>query len=369
MNKTNKILAIITIFTLLLTTTACSFGPNNSTANAPSGNNPQTSGTATTADSAADKPSETGTDIPEEIRVGYWESPNGELLVKQTGTLEKKFPDTKVTWIEFQAGTDILTAIQGGSIDIATIGTPPGTLGVANGLPYKIFYLHDVIGESEGLIVKETSGISSVRDLKGKKIATVFGSTSHFSFINALRLQDVQESDLTVYDMKAPDIYAAWERGDIDGAYIFESTKSKLLADGGKQIISSGELAEQGALTGEFGIVHTDFYGKYPEIIKAYIDLLDEAVDKYKNDQENSAKLLSAGLGLTEEETLKAMNEILVLTKEEQKAPEYLGTTDNPGELADLLKSTADFLVTQGSLKEAPDTEVFKNAILAELYE
>lgn len=366
MKKIYKSLAVIAIITILLSTTACSTKKASET---DTGSKDTTGAPANTA-ASDNTASDTATaDIPKEIRIGYWESPNGELLVKQSGTLEKKYPNTKVTWVEFQAGTDILTAMQGGSIDIATIGTPPGTLGIANGLPYKIFYLHDVIGESEGLIVKDDSGISSVKDLTGKKIATVFGSTSHFSLINALRLENVKESDLTIYDMKAPDIYAAWERGDIDGAYIFESTKSKLLDNGGKEIISSGELAEKGALTGEFGIVHKDFYSKYPNVIKDYIDLLDESVGKYKNDQENSAKLMSAGLGLTEEETLKAMNEILVLSKEEQKDPKYIGTTANPGELAQLLKDTADFLVTQGSIKEAPDLKVFQDAILTELYD
>ena len=365
MKKMKKILAAVTALTLLLGTTACSSGK---TAVTGSDSNTGTK-TQTESEENSNGGQSAAADIPKEIRIGYWESPNGELLVKQLGTLEKKYPDTKVSWVEFQAGTDILTAIQGGSIDIATIGTPPGTLGIANGLPYKIFYLHDVIGESEGLIVKESSNISSVKDLTGKKIATVFGSTSHFSLINALRLENVKESDLTVYDMKAPDIYAAWERGDIDGAYIFESTKSKLLANGGKQIISSGELAEKGALTGEFGIVHKDFYAKYPGVIKDYVNILDEAVDKYKNDQEASAKLMSAGLGLTEEETLKAMNEILVITKAEQSDPKYLGTTANPGELAKLLKSTADFLLSQGSIKEAPDEKLFQDAILTEIYD
>ena len=37
--------------------------------------------------------------LPSEIRIGYWESPNAELLVKETGTLEKLHPDIKVTWI------------------------------------------------------------------------------------------------------------------------------------------------------------------------------------------------------------------------------------------------------------------------------
>jgi len=107
--------------------------------------------------------------VPKEIRIGYWASPNSEIIVKQTGSLQASYPDVKVTWIEFTSGADILTAIQSDSIDMATIGTPPGTTGIANGYNFHVYYIEDIIGESEGLIVRNDSGISSLKELKGKK--------------------------------------------------------------------------------------------------------------------------------------------------------------------------------------------------------
>lgn len=108
-----------------------------------------------------------GDALPKEIRIGYWATPNAELLVKETGALEELYPDVEVTWIEFTSGADILTAMQAGSIDFSTIGTPPGTTGIANDYPFSVYYLEDIIGEMEGLIVKEDSGINSLADLKG----------------------------------------------------------------------------------------------------------------------------------------------------------------------------------------------------------
>lgn len=193
-----------------------------------------------------------GDALPKEIRIGYWATPNAELLVKETGALEELYPDVEVTWTEFTSGADILTAMQAGSIDFSTIGTPPGTTGIANDYPFSVYYLEDIIGEMEGLIVKEDSGINSLADLKGKTIATSFSTTSHFSLLNALDQAGVNPSDVTIMDMDASNIYAAWERGDIDGAYIWESVKSQILNSGGKQIISSAEVAEKSAATCEF---------------------------------------------------------------------------------------------------------------------
>lgn len=306
--------------------------------------------------------------LPEEIKIGYMVSPNGELLAKATNAVEKKFPDVKISWIKFDSGRDIITAIAAGSLDLGTIGTPPAALGIANGLHYNVYYLHDIIGDSEGLVVKGTSGIKSINDLKGKKIATTFSSTSHFSLLNALKLNGINESDLTLLDMQMPDIYAAWQRGDIDGAYVWETTKSKLIADNGKTIVTSGDLATQGVITGELGIVHNDFSSKYPNVLKEYISVLDDSVHQYKENQKESATALSKELGLSEEETLKAMNEIIVLDAKDQVNEKYLGTTDKPGEFGKLLKETGDYLVTQKAIKSAPDLAAYQKSILNSLY-
>ena len=302
--------------------------------------------------------------LPKKITLGYWESPNGELLAKETGALEAAYPDVDIEWVEFQSGTDILTAVQSGSIDFATIGTPPVALGIANDYPFKIFYLHDVIGESEGLIVKADSGIETLEDLKGKTIAVPFGTTSHFAFLNVLKANEIDTKDLTILDMTASDLYAAWQRGDIDGAYIWESVKSQLIDSDGVQLVSSADAAEVGGLTAEVGIVSNSFYENYPDVVKNYIDILDDSVKSYRENQEEAAELMAGGLALSVEDTTVAMNEIIVKDKSEQK--DYFGES---GELEQTLKDTVDFLIDQGSITVEVPEEKITNAILSKLYE
>ncbi len=350
-----RLSASLLALTLGLAVTGCgSASPSSSKVDTSA--NEETSGTTEKKDEEQS--------LPDKITLGYWESPNGELLAKEKGELEKLYPDIKIEWVEFQSGTDILTAMQSGSLDFATIGTPPVTMGIVNNYPFKVFYLHDIIGESEGLIAKKDSGITSVEDIKGKTIAVPFGTTSHFAFQNVLKHYNIETTDFTLLDMKGPDIFAAWQRGDIDGAYIWESIKSQLIEDDGTQIISSAEAAEIGGLTAEVGIVHNDFYAKYPEIVKAYIDVIDSSVKEYREDPDGSAKLMAAGLGLSEEDTKIAMNEIIVKDKSEQA--EYF---KDGGELQTTLKETGDFLFEQKSLSNQPDQSVINAAILTELYE
>ncbi|MGG1314515.1 MULTISPECIES: aliphatic sulfonate ABC transporter substrate-binding protein [Cohnella] len=306
--------------------------------------------------------------LPKEIRIGYQVSPNGELMAKALGLAEKKFPGVKISWLKFDSGRDVNTAIASGSIDFGLVGTPPGASGIAQGLPYQIYYIHDVIGESEALVVQQKSGIQSLQDLKGKTIATTFGSTSHFSLLSALKQENIDPSTIKIIDMQAPDLPAAWQRGDIDGAYTWQPVQSKLLAAGGKVIVTSKEVAEKGALTGEFGVVRSDFIADYPNVVKQYIEVLDEGTKYYRDHPKEASEALSKELGLTPEETLKAMNEITVLDASQQTDAKYMGTPEQPGAFGSLLKATADFLVEQKSIKSAPDVDVFQKAIRSDLY-
>jgi taurine transport system substrate-binding protein len=307
--------------------------------------------------------------LPQEIRIGYQVSPNGELLTKALGLAEKKFQGVKVSWIKFDSGRDVNTAIASGAIDFGLIGTPPGAAGIARGLSYQVYYLHDVIGESEALLVKKDAGINTLADLKGKKIATAFGSTSHFSLLSALKLQGINASEVTILDMQMPDLLAAWSRNDIVGGYVWQPTQSQLLLNGGKILVTSKELAEKGALTGEFGIVYKDFVNKYPQVVKDYIAVLDEAVHFYRDHPQEAAQALSKELGLSPEDSLKAMNEIIVLDATQQTDSKYLGTSEHPGDFAKLLKGTGDFLVTQKAITTSPDLAVYQQAIRTDLYE
>lgn len=356
--KLSRLLALSLMTVLLLAVAAC--GAKNETSDV-SGNPGQASSAAAPSTKAAPE-------LPKEIRIGYQVSPNGELMAKALGLAEKKFPGVKISWLKFDSGRDVNTAIASGSIDFGLVGTPPGASGIAQGLPDQIYYIHDVIGDSEALVVQSKSGIASLQDLKGKTIATTFGSTSHFSLLSALKQANIDPSTIKIIDMQAPDLAAAWQRGDIDGAYTWQPVQSKLLAAGGKVIITSKEVADKGALTGEFGVVHNDFLAKYPNVVKQYIEVLDEGTKYYRDHPKEASEALSKELGLTPEETLKAMNEITVLDASQQSDEKYMGTPDKPGAFGALLKATAYFLVEQQSIKSAPDVSVFQKAIRNDLY-
>ena len=314
-----------------------------------------------TGSSSSPSPATTGT-IPEKIRIGYQVIPNPELLAKALGLTEKAFADSKVEYISFDSGRDVNTAIAAKGIDFGALGTVPASVGIASGLPYQVYFILDVIGAAEALIAKK--GINSIADLKGKKVATPFGSTAHFSLESLLVLENIPEKDLKILDLQPPDIVAAWQRGDIDASYVWQPNLGKLQKDGGTVLISSADLAQKGIITADLGVVRTEFAGQYPDVVKRYIAVLDEAVKTYRSDPENAIKALAKELNITPEETAAAVKELIWLDSSEQRSPKYLGTPDNPGDFARILKESADFAVSQKKITSAPDLATFQKSLL-----
>ncbi|HEY9618822.1 MAG TPA: ABC transporter substrate-binding protein [Crinalium sp.] len=295
---------------------------------------------------------------PQKIRIGYQVVPNAELLAKAQGLAKQAFPNSEVQYISFDSGRDVNTAFAANGIDFGLVGSVPTSVGIARGLPYQVYFIHDVIGSAEALIVK--GDIKAIADIRGKKIATPFGSTAHFSLLNLLKLENINQNEVTILDLQPPDLVAAWQRGDIDGGYVWQPNLSKLKSDGGTILITSADLAQKGIVTADVGVVSKDFAQKYPDVVRQYVVVLNQAIQSYRSDPDAAAKAIATELGISPDESKAAMGEIIWLTSDEQKDTKYLGTADAPGDFAKILKDSADFMVTQKTIPSAPDLAAYQ---------
>ena len=234
-------------------------------------------------------------------------------------------------------------------------------VGIAQNLPYQPYFIHSVIGEAEALAVKDN--IKIIGELRGKKIAVPFGSTSHFTFLSFLKLENIPEKELTILDLQPQDMVAAWQRDDIDGGYIWYPNLPKLLDDGGKILVTSADMAEKGVVTADLGVVRTEFADRYPEAMKKYVEALDEAINFYRQSPEEASQKISQELGISPEESLQAMNKLIWLTSAEQTDTKYLGTPENVGNFAKVLQESAQFMVTQKNISSAPALKTYQSAI------
>ena len=298
------------------------------------------------------------------IRIGYQKFPSGDLIVKNKKLLETALPDYTIEWSAFDSGASINTAYIAKSIDVAAIGSSPVARGLSQPLniPYQVAFVLDVAGDNEALVARNASGVTDVAGLRGKKVATSFSSTAHYSLLAALNQAGLSDKDVDLVDLEPQDIASAWKRGDIDAAYTWLPVLDTLRKDG-KQLVASKELATAGKPTLDLGVVSTDFITQHPEAVDAWRQAEASALDTIKNDPTAASTAIGAELGISPEEAAGQIAQGVYLTPAELASPTWLGTDGKPGNVAKNLHDAAVFLNGQKQIPAVPEQSVFDSAI------
>ncbi|SEH02647.1 taurine transport system substrate-binding protein [Nonomuraea solani] len=298
------------------------------------------------------------------IRIAYQAFPSGDLIVKNKKWLEQALPGYSIQWTKFDSGASINTAFVAKSVDIAAIGSSPVARGLSAPLniPYQVAFVLDVAGDNEALVARNGTGIEKIEDLRGKKVATSFASTSHYSLLAALSQAKIPESAVTLVDLEPQDILASWTRGDIDAAYTWLPTL-KELKKGGKTLISSRQLATAGKPTLDLGVVSTAFVQAHPDAVDAWRKAEARALHLIADNPDEAATAVAAELNLAKDDAKDQLSQGVFLKPADLASAEWLGTPDAPGGLAQNLVSAAQFLKDQRKIDAVPDLETVRRAI------
>ena len=149
--------------------------------------------------------------------------------------------------MKFDSGAKVINAMASGDVDIALAGSSPIAAGVSHGIDMQLFWIVEDIAAAEALVVRDGSGIDLTipSTLKGKKLGVPFVSTTHFHTLFALERWGIDPSEVELLNMQPNQIAAAWERGDIDAAFVWDPALGRIKKSG-KVMITSGELSRQG---------------------------------------------------------------------------------------------------------------------------
>jgi taurine transport system substrate-binding protein len=274
---------------------------------------------------------------------------NGELA-KQTGW--------EIEFRRFNSGADIFAAIASGDVQLGDVGSSPYAASVSRGLDVKGIYVTAGAGDSEALVVRKD--IKSTADLKGKKLAAAPVSTDHYQLLAVLKQEGLTEKDSQVIAIPQPEIVAAWKRGDIDGAFVWDPALSELKKDG-HVLVTSGEVSKRGApvfsalvTTGEFAKANPEFLTKYVGLIDEYYADFTKNPSHWNASSEN-IKLIAGLQGGTTEENAGWLNSIVAVPLREQVTAAWLGEGDK-GSVAKTLKDTAGFLKEQRKITAVKDS-------------
>jgi taurine transport system substrate-binding protein len=298
------------------------------------------------------------------IRIGYQTFPSGDLIVKNNRWLEDALPNYNIKWTKFDSGADVNTAFIAKELDFGALGSSPVARGLSAPLniPYKVAFVLDVAGDNEALVARDGSGVDSIPQLRGKRIATPFASTAHYSLLAALSQNGLSANDVQLVDLQPQAILAAWERGDIDAAYTWLPTLDQLRKTG-KDLITSRQLAKDGKPTLDLGAVRDEFADAHPEVVDVWRKQEARALTVIHDDPAAAAKAIAAEIGLSPDEVAGQLKQGVYLTPEQVASPEWLGSEGKPGNIAANLQNASQFLADQKQIPSAAPLTTFQEAI------
>ncbi len=142
-------------------------------------------------------------------------------VLRSQQILEKAFADQgiKIQWNFFKgAGPVINEAIANGQVDFAYLGDLAAIIGKSNGLDTRLLSA-SARGVKQYLGVVPGSGINSLQDLKGKRVAVFRGTACQLSFDAALASQGLSEKDIKVINLDFSAAVAALAAKQVDASW------------------------------------------------------------------------------------------------------------------------------------------------------
>lgn len=280
------------------------------------------------------------------INIGYQPIVEPSRVPQADGTYETA-TKAKINWQKFDSGADVIAAIASGSLDIGYVGSSPLAAAASRELPIETIAIVGLISEAEALAVRH---IATPEELAGKKIATPFVSTAHYSLLTALKHWNIDPKSVEILNLRPPEIAAAWSRGDIDGAYVWDPVLAEIKKSG-KVLATSADVANWGGPTFDAWIVSKSFAEKHPDLVTTFVKVTGDATAAYRANPDAwsatspEAEKIARLTGAKQDDVPALLKGYVFPTLEEQAGADLLG-----GGTVKAVAATATFLKEQGKI-------------------
>lgn len=264
------------------------------------------------------------------VKIGYQKG-NTLHLLKVRETLDERLAEenVKVEWSEFPIGTALLEGLNTGAIDFGHASDANGVFSQASGKTSLYVASDTPYPKGVALVVKESSPIKSIVDLKGKKIGVTKGGNMHYLLVKALEIEGLSIADVEpIYYKDAAEGRMAFESEEIDVIGTWDPFLAVLETSTSVRTITNGENLTQNRT---FYFASENFVNNDAETIKIILDELQKS-DKWANaNTEELASMLSKELKI-DAEPLEIANGrrnfgVLPIDEEAVKAQQDLADT------------------------------------------
>jgi sulfonate transport system substrate-binding protein len=236
-----------------------------------------------------------------ELRIGYQKSSVNLMVVRERKLLDARLPGTRLKWMEFPAGPQILEALAVDSLDFGFTGDTPPVFAQAAGKDIWYAGLEPPKPTSSAILVPADSLIRTLADLKGKRVGFQKGSSAHFLVVRGVEKGGLQWSDITPVTLTPSDGRAAFERGALDAWGIWDPYYAAAEIDGRARVLSTGV----GLTSNNSYYLASRALTRDGRTLEALFDSLSEADAWVKGNRAETAHFLSVASGLPLSTTIR----------------------------------------------------------------
>jgi sulfonate transport system substrate-binding protein len=173
------------------------------------------------------------------LNVGDQKGTGAEAVLKAAGLLSTL--PFKVNWSDFTSGPPMLEAMASGSVDVGGVGDAPPVFAASGGVAVEIVGAREVpLGDQDAVVVPKGSSITSISQLKGKKIAYGSGSSANYNLLTVLEKAGLTTKDVTMVSLQPANALAAFTSGAVDAWDIWPPYVQQVVAQDGARVLTVG---------------------------------------------------------------------------------------------------------------------------------
>src|SRR6202451_4200458 len=213
-------------------------------------------------------------DALKEIHIDWATYNPVSMILKQKGLLEKEFAKDgiSIVWVQSAGSNKALEFLNAGSIDFGSTAGSAALVAKINGNPIKSIYVYSR-PEWTALVTTKDSKISTIADLKGKRVAVTRGTDPHIFLVRALLGAGLSEKDITPVLLQHADGKTALIRGDVDAWAGLDPMRGQAeIEDGARLFFRNPSANTWGILN-----VREPFLKEHPDVVRRVLATYEDA--------------------------------------------------------------------------------------------
>jgi NitT/TauT family transport system substrate-binding protein len=253
----------------------------------------------------------------EPLRIGYSDWPGWvawEVGIEK-GWFKEAGVDVKFEWFDYVASMDAFAA---GKLDAVSMTNGDALVTGSTGAKGVMFLMNDYSNGNDMVIAGP--GISSVKELKGKKVGVEVGFVSHLLLINALEDNGLTEADVELVNVPTNETPQVLASGQVDAIVAWQPSSGSALklVPGSKPIYTSankpGLIYDMLVASPQSMAARRDDYKKVLKVWYRIVDYLNDPATR-----DDAVKIMAARVGLKPEEYKTFIDGTKILTLKEAK--------------------------------------------------